>query len=331
LNPDLRKQIESETGEEFEYKKLEQGLNTIYQLSARTQDYILKIHTNPENKIQWFKAEPRIYEKIYHELDIPSPKVIYKDLDPESFENAFYLMQKLEGKNPKQISDNLNTQDITAIVEQYGKILGKIHKLKISEEYGIIGYEDGEYGPPDSAKQWNWALEGSMSAWKDKIEEKWENPPKIKFKSEKVKHKVPSKPEPVLTHSDNRLDNLLIKNNKITGFLDWSHPWSAHRVYDLVKTEYYLIEQDIGNLEKETDKEKLKQVLYQAYREETCFQKSEQFQQIRKIYRYATALEKAAGFTNWGPKLDEQEHEEMRQKIVESLKREKPKELAPEN
>ncbi len=327
IDPELREEIESELGQEFNWQELEKGLNTIYLLSAEGEEYILKVHTNPKNKIPWFRAEPRIYKRISEETNIPSPEIIYKDLTGESYRDMFYIMEKLDGQNPQHIREELGQEELEEMICQYGKILAKIHEVQITDQYGIIGYEGGVFGPPDSAEQWNWALEGSMSAWKEITEDEWEDPPEIEFNSEKVKEKIPETPESVLLHSDNRFDNLLVENGKITGFLDWSHPWSGHRLYDLVKTEYLLIERDLGEWDKDLDQEKLTVVFYSAYRQETGFEKGKRLEELRQIYRYAVTLELAAGFANWGSKLGEEEYERTKEEIVNRIEEEEPKDL----
>ena len=321
---ELKEEVESKLGENFEWSKFDKGLNDIYKLNSGDSEYILKVHTNPKNKVQWFRAEPRIYDKISEETDIPSPEIIYQDLDGESYSDMFYIMEAMSGENPQTIKKELGQEELEEILEQYGRILGKIHEVQITDEYGIIGYENGVFGPPDSANQWNWALERSMSAWKEITEDEWENPPDIEFDSEKIKDKLPENPKSVLLHSDNRLDNLLIEGNRITGFLDWSHPWSGHRVYDLIKTEYLLIERDLGEWVKELNTEKLKEKFYSRYTHETGIQREEFDEELEQIYRYAITLELAAGFANWGSKLEGKEYERTRNEIVERLGEEKP-------
>ena len=321
---ELKEEVEAELGESFEWKKLDKGLNDIYKLSSYDSVYILKVHTNPKNKIPWFKAEPRIYDKISEETDIPSPKVIYKDLSCEDYQDMFYIMESMEGENLQNIREELNQEELGEILHQFGIMLGKTHELQITDHYGIIGFEDGVFGSPDSAEQWNWAMEGSMSAWKEITTDEWEEPTEIEFDPEKVNEKLPRKPKSVLLHSDNRLDNLLVDESTITGFLDWSHPWSGHKVYDLIKTEYLLIERDLGEWDKELDTEKLKEKFYSGYKREAGDQREDLNEEIKQIYRYAITLELSAGFANWGSKLDDKEHEEMREDIIESIKEEEP-------
>lgn len=324
---ELKEAVETELDQDFGWEELEKGLNTIYLLSSDSDEYILKVRTNPKNKIPWFRAEPRIYEMISKETDIPSPGIVYRDLSRESYQDMFYVMEALDGENPQHIRGELGQEELEEILHQYGRVLGKTHQVQITDQYGIIGYEDGVFGPPDFAEQWNWALEGSMSAWKEITEDEWEEPPEIRFDSEKVKERLPEMPKSVLLHSDNRLDNLLVENGEITGFLDWSHPWSGHKVYDLIKTEYLMIERDLGGWDRDLNLEKLKERFYSAYRQETEFEEGENFEELRRIYRYAITLELAAGFANWGSKLSEGEYDRTREEIVNRIEEECPKDL----
>jgi len=317
----LREEVESVLDKTFEVEELEKGLNTIYLLSSEDEKFILKVHTNPKNKAQWFRAEPEIYERISQELNIPSPNILYKDLSCESYQNMFYVMEAMEGENPEKIKKELSQENLEQILYWYGEILGKIHEISLSDGYGILGRED--CGIVADSEQWNWCLEGAMSAWKSDAEDGWEEPPEIEYDEEKVKEILPDKPEPALVHSDNRLDNILIQGNQITAFLDWSHSWSAHRYYDLARAEYLLIDHDLS-YKTPKSKQKLREKLFDGYRQNQEIREDWMKSDIRKTYRYANTLWLAAGFGNWGAKLSEKEREETREDILKRMDAEKP-------
>lgn len=326
LKDKIKEKVEKQIGG-FKSKEAEKGLNTIYILKSEKEDYILKIHTNPENKIEWFKAEPEIYKTISREIDIPSPDIVYENLNEDEFENAFYLMEKMEGQNPQQTKKDLEQQDLEQILHQFGQILGEIHKIQLTEEYGIQGYEKGKFRPPEPSEQWNWAMEGAIASWKSIINEKWDNSPEIKHDEDMIKEILPDKPAPVLVHSDNRFDNLLIQNTEITAFLDWSHPWSGHRLYDLARAEYLLTEWDLESWPQQTNTETLQEKLREGYKQKKQLPESWQESDQRQIYRYATTLWLAAGFANWGSNLEEKEHTKLRNSIIKRIKEEIPKQL----
>ena len=322
VNPELKQQVHNQLNKVFEWRELEDGLNTVYQLTSRDAVYILKERTNPENQITWFKAEPRIYEAISKNTDVPSPEIIYEDFSTENYRNAFYVMEKMPGKNPQKMKDQLNQQDFEEIILQYGKILGKLHKVQVSDKYGIQGFEDGKFTSSEPNDKWSESIEGAMSAWKDKIEENWGEPPEVKYNSEKVKQVLPDKHEPVFVHDDNRLDNILLKGSEITGFIDWSTSWTGHKHYDMVRAKYLLIEWDLHFWDRQFNEDKLEEKLYEGYKNEAELKRDERYRVNEQIYRYASTLWLAAGFANWGQNLKPEEYEEMRQEITTRLKQE---------
>lgn len=322
INPGLKEEVENQLDREFEWRELEDGLNTVYCLSGESKEYILKERTNPENKIEWFRAEPQIYKAIKDNTDVPSPEVIYQDFSTDSYENAFFVMEKMQGSNPQNMEEELTQSDLEEIISQYGRILGKLHNVKVSNKYGIQGFEDGEFISSEPNEKWSESIEGAMSSWQDIIHDKWENPPNIEYSSEKIKELLPEKPDPVIVHSDNRLDNILLKGTDITGFIDWSTSWTGHKHYDIVRAKYLLIEWDLSFWDQDFDEEKLEQKLIEGYSQETGFEENEKYLKTEKVYRYATTLWLAAGFANWGQNLGKEKHEEMRNEITQRIKKE---------
>ena len=79
----LKETVEDVLGKNCKWIELEKGLNTIYKLSTEKNDFMLKIRTNPKNKLEWFKAEPRIYDIINEETNIPSPNIVHTELTQE--------------------------------------------------------------------------------------------------------------------------------------------------------------------------------------------------------------------------------------------------------
>jgi len=321
----LKQEVENQLGKKFEWRELEDGLNTVYHLSSPEVEYILKERTNPKNKVEWFRAEPELYKAIKENTDIPSPEVVYEDFSTESYENMFYVMEKMSGFNPQNMEEELTQSDFEEIILQYGRILGKLHNVKVSEKYGIQGFEDGEFTSSEPNEKWSESIEGAMSSWQDIIQDEWENPSNIEYSSEKIKELLPEKPDPVIVHSDNRLDNILLTDTDITGFIDWSTSWTAHKYYDIVRAKYLLIEWDLSFWDQDFDEEKLEQKLIEGYSQETGFEENEKYLKTENVYRYVTTLWLAAGFANWGQNLGEEKHEEMRNEITQRIKKEQKK------
>lgn len=319
----VNEEVEREIGEVQNYQELDDGLNTVYLLETSQGEYILKERTNENNELEWFKAEPKIYRMLEQD-DIPSPEVNYADLLRESHDNAFYIMEKLEGENPTPQREEYSNEELENIFHQYGRILGQIHENHNDfQGYGLLKSQDGELKVDDPAEKWYWAIEGSMDAWQEIIEEEWMNPPELELPDQEYLGEIlPDEPEPVLTHLDNRLDNLLIQDGEITGFIDWSHPEVGHNEYDLVRAEYLLLDWDL-DFKTDEEKEQLRNKLYEGY-EEVAELDREGFEERRKVYRYATTLWLMAGFPNWGADWSEKDKKEMEEDLKKRMETEKP-------
>lgn len=316
----LEEQVESKIGGDYDWKQVEEGLNTIYSLESGDEEYILKVHTNDRNDIGWFRAEPEIYELVASKTDIPSPEIVYKDFSEENHANSFYIMEKLPGENPEKLKQDLSAEELGNLMYQYGEILGKIHNVPTPfERYGPVSAKDGELQTTEDAEKWTWSLQGTIDSWADRVEEGWEEPVEIETPEEEIRELMPEDPGAVLVHSDNRLDNLLVKGDEITGFIDWSHPRSGHDEYDLARAEYLLIDWGLDSKDEGT-KESLRENLYEGYRQSNSI--DEGYEQRKEVYRFATTAWIAAGFTNWGSQLDEETHAEMREDIKERLEEE---------
>ncbi len=312
--------VEKELGDELiAVEEIDEGLNTVYRLESEDKEYIVKVHTNEQNEITWFKAEPRIYELISDNEDVPSPEIIFKDFSEERYEDSFYVMERLPGRNPDKIKHDLSKKELLNIVRRYGQILGKIHNITSFDNYGMLSGEGDSLQTINDAEKWTWSLKGTIDAWADIVKDKWDEPVKIDTPETEIRERLPEEPDSVLIHSDNRLDNLLVDEETITGFLDWSHPRTGHNEYDLVRAEYLLIDWDL-DFKDDQLKEVLRERLYQGYKEFNSLK--EDFDDRREVYRFATTAWLAAGFANWGSKLNEKEHREMREEIIKRIREE---------
>ncbi|MFB6213995.1 MAG: phosphotransferase family protein [Candidatus Nanohaloarchaea archaeon] len=315
-------ELEEVIGEVQDAWELEEGLNTVYVLETGRGEYVLKARTNDRNELSWFRAEPRIYSMLEDRENVPSPRVLYTDLSRERYENAFYVMERLEGRNADSVRDEMSERQLELVLRQYGRILGEIHSAHSFEGYGMLAGEAGELRVEDAAEIWPCALEGSTDSWIERIEDGWENVEIGRPSEEEIRATVPGDPGASLAHMDNRLDNLLVKDGDITGFLDWSHPETADPEYDLYTAEYLLIDWDLSFREEPVDHEKMREALFSGYEE--ARPREEVSRERRRLYRYATVLWLMSGFLNWGSGFPEEKKRRFRKDLRERLEREKP-------
>lgn len=311
--------VRDKIGDVENIEELDEGLNSIYLLET-SERYVLKVHTNPRNDIEWFKAEPLIYSRL-GDVDIPSPKIVYSELGEEAHENAFFIMEEMPGVNPAGFKEEIDFQTLDKMMNSLGRFLGEIHENVEMRDYGMVGGFDGEIRSIKSIDKWTSAVKGAMGELEELISEGWEEGLELEFPSEQeIDELLPERPDSVLLHLDNRLDNLLVDGDEVTAFLDWSHPEAGHYEYDLVRAEYLLIDMDLDFLPDEK-REKLRDSIYEGYRQVRPID-DEGFEERRKIYRKITLMWVMGGFPNWKSKLDEDERKLKKKYLMEKAERE---------
>jgi aminoglycoside phosphotransferase (APT) family kinase protein len=311
--------VRDKIGEIESIEELDEGLNSIFLLEA-SERYILKVHTNPRNDIEWFRAEPLIYSRL-EGVDIPSPEIVYSELDEELHENAFFIMEEMRGVNPAGFKEEIDFQVLDKMMNNFGRFLGEIHENVEMKDYGMLGGFDGEIRSIKSIDKWTSAVKGAMRELDDLIAEGWEEDLELEFPSEKeINELLPERPNSVLLHLDNRLDNLLVDGDEVTAFLDWSHPEAGHYEYDLVRAEYLLVDMDLDFLPYEK-REKLRNSIYEGYKQVRPLE-DQGFEERRKIYRKITLMWVLAGFPNWKSKLSEKERKQKKKYLMEKAERE---------
>ena len=312
-------ELKEHIGKINEFSELDEGLNSVYRVRSNDGEFIVKECTNDRNDIEWFRAEPLIYERL-ESLEIPSPEVIYTDLYPEEG-NEFFVMTKMEGVNPSGFKKDIDFDVLKGILREFGRILGVIHSNTEMDGYGMLGGFEGSINNTDEAEKWIWHLQGAVEEMEDLIEDGWDKAPELDYPSEeRIAELLPESPQAVLLHLDNRLDNLLIDDNQVTAFLDWSHPEAGHHEYDIVRAEYLLIDYDLGFLDEERKKD-LREALYEAYEGEMKIEK-EDFEKRKNLYRKITVIWIMAGFPNWGAEFEPDKKKSFRKKLVERARKE---------
>ncbi|QGA80977.1 phosphotransferase family protein [Candidatus Nanohalobium constans] len=322
MNQDLKDEIESELGTGLDWEEVGEGLNTIYKLSSEAQTYILKIHTNHEGmESERFRAETEVLKNLHEKTEINTPEVVLETFSEGSDHEDFFVMEELEGESADQYKQQFSQSELEGIIFQYGEILARFHENTGFDEYGVLVDRGEGLEMLDGADKWTWSVEGLIDATESIIEDKWDEKPEL-YTEEAKKNldELPENPKSVLLHQDNRLDNLLIKDDKINALIDWSHVRAGHNEYDLVKTEYDLIEGDLDFLPEE-QKEKLKKKLYEGYRQEKQLETDKEFQERRNLYLYAITLWNMAGFPNYSSDWEEDRYKEKEEELKSKLKK----------
>ncbi|MFO7793617.1 MAG: aminoglycoside phosphotransferase family protein [Candidatus Nanohaloarchaea archaeon] len=301
----LQSEIEEVLGKEFDWREIEKGLNTIYEISSDLERLILKVHTNEKMEIERFNAEPEIYELIDQHTEVPSPEIIYSDFSEDELP-AFYIMEKIEGENAAEVIEVLPAEKAEKLFYQYGKYLGELHESTSFEEHGLI-FKNGKLGTEKGFNYWEDSFRDLIKENIEFVKCAWDRPPEFSIEIKNLVKYLPNA-EPVILHHDNRLENLILQDDKIEGFLDWSFTRAGHSEYDLVLAEYLLIDWDLS-FRKIGNTEDLRKKLFQGYAEITGFNRDDDFEIRRRIYRYSIVIWLMAGLPNWGPENPERYRE----------------------
>ncbi len=301
----LQSEIESILGREFHWGEIKEGLNTIYELDSGSEKFILKIHTNENMDKERFNAEPEIYELIGERTDVSTPDIIYSDFSEDQFP-AFYIMEKVEGENAADVIEFLSAEALENLFYNYGRYLAEIHENTSFKEHGLI-FENKGLGTEKGFERWEDSFRDLIKENTECVKKSWNRPLEFYEDVEKLVNYLPDV-EPVILHHDNRLENLILEEGEINGFLDWSFTRAGHSEYDLVIAEYLLIDWDLSFRDIEKT-ETLRKKLFEGYSEIKDLERDDDFEVRRLIYRYSIVLWLMAGLSNWGPENPERYNE----------------------
>lgn len=329
IDQELREEVENALDQEFEWMEIQEGLNDIYRIVSEQNEYVLKVHTNKhhssvsyrKNQKARFRAESKLYQLVSAIENVASPEIIYEDFSEKQYEHGFYIMQKLDGENLEDVANKVSEDQLKHIIYQYGQILGRIHRETSFQEYGLILSRESKLEMLKSSDNWRDSFGDMLENLEELIEERWDEKPDLHLSEiRKGLDVVPEKPGAVLLHSDNRLENILVKDSEITGFLDWSFCRAGHGMYDLVRAEYLLIDYDLDHLD-DNLREKLREKLLEGYREQNSLSE-DYFGGLRSLYRYMTVLWIIAGFPNWSSDWDQDRRAEFADDLKRRLRQE---------
>lgn len=330
----LKESVENNLGLNLDWSRIDEGVNTVYEAKSidSKENFVVKVHTNLktgkdsysslEVQKSRFKAEAEIYNLLENIEGVPSPKIAYKDFSEIEVSSLFYVMEKIKGEKGEKTIKKLNNDKIESILFEYGKILGKIHRETVFDDYGLILYNENKLNTKNKENNWKVSFKSMIRSIDDIIEKKWNEKPSLDISNVLEKAEiVPENRESVLIHSDNRWENLIIKDDSIEGFLDWSFTRKGEPYYDLVRAEYLLIDYNFES--RRIERSDFRKSLKEGYQEEYSLPDIEDIDELRSLYRYTTILWILGGIPNWGSDMEENNREKRKKKLLDELENEK--------
>ena len=150
--------------------------------------------------------------KVLSENGLRVPKPMYLYNKKELSVDDFYIMEFIEGETiaNNQIADEFNEIQKNTITESFIKVLSEIHNFDvISSELNDLGKHE-DY------------VERQINRWNKQFQsQKVREIKELESATKLLLDNIPSQQTVGIVHGDYRLDNVRVKDNKVTAVLDW--------------------------------------------------------------------------------------------------------------
>ncbi|MBI4440119.1 aminoglycoside phosphotransferase family protein [Candidatus Woesearchaeota archaeon] len=218
------------------------------------------------------KKEEYIYGLIKGNTDVPVPEVYCSDSSCSIIPKPYLLMSFSEGKVHMKA-----TELRKGTIREMGRCLAKIHSIKMGSYGWIIGN----------------AIKPSFGRWKDFMDYDFKKKMSVAKKYGDLKkgeiaaiQQAYAKNSdvfevegiPCLLHKDYHLQNIFIKNGKVSGVIDFEWALGGHNELDISKSMLFMFEKD-----KKPGREFIKGYL-------SCGNISREFEKRDRIYRFVNVI-----------------------------------------
>jgi fructosamine-3-kinase len=274
------------------FESLDFTINNISKVKTLA-NFLVKVETDKGNyflKIYDNKIEAKTGYKLAHlyplllEHNVPVPKVIKYDSSLKLVKHPYIIITEIEGQMLCDVINNMVRDDKILFYYEFGKTIAKIHSITF-DEFG----ESFDGVTVDKFTEAN--NKGPFDNWKDIHEEI------IKFRLnifrnssfedlikpivswfEKNSNLIDYDITPRLLHIDLNQKNVFVKNNQISGIIDFDGAFVGHNEEELMRTEGANFSND----------EELKKSFFRGYTE--IIKLDSNYEQRRKYYYFARLL-----------------------------------------
>ena len=179
---------------------------------------------------------------------ISVPKVLKFDDSLNLIKHPYLIISEIEGERLSDSFGKLLKDELSSSYYELGKIIAKIHSFSF-EAFGetydgktVTGFSEiGGKGPFKSWKEMHKEIvDHRLSYFKGTYFQDLIEPIRLWFKSRT--HLIDYNITPRLLHIDINKKNIFIKNNKITGIIDFDDAFVGHNEEDLMRTESAIID-----------------------------------------------------------------------------------------
>ena len=248
-----------------EYDPVDEGTDFVARVACATPEgdrtAVLKATTAGFVTPEIARAEPRLYEFVGRETDVPVPAVYGFVDDHDTYPAPFYLLEHVDGENVEGRYGTLAPAARERIVREAGTNLAALHDLGTLPRVGKVGVRDGdlavldgEHGPVDEFREW---FRAGVAETCDALAagtyfpDHADEPERFADLAEPLRAELRartdalSEPEPpCYCHWDYRYGNLLVDpdTGETWAVLDWANLTAAEPAYNLAKVESHLFD-----------------------------------------------------------------------------------------
>lgn len=305
LDAEMKKELERSFGDVSDFGTPSRGLtHQTFVFSSGGKDLVAQVCDYDRDKERALRRKAKVYE-LAEEFDVKIPKLVKA---PNSFsycgeERTYFVVEEAEGKTLDKGFDE-------SLISQIGQELAKIHEMDKFDRAGwLIPVEDGfevlDF-EEDSHREW------ILSEFQEDIEVLRENgfeedADSLNSFLEEYRYQLGFEFEPVLCHNDYSPDNILSRDEEITGVIDFDYVFSSDPRRDLVKaTNSFSVE----GMDHRED-------IYESYMEA---RELENFRKVEPFYRVETLTRIIASFFHLDVNLTEEERKVYSEMLKEALR-----------
>ncbi|HSX17081.1 MAG TPA: phosphotransferase [Patescibacteria group bacterium] len=223
--------------QEFLAGRMPQPITGVARLGEGWWSQAFEFRSDGHDYVARFGAHPQDFAKddlaaAFSAKNMPVPDVIERG---KAFGEYYVISERIHG----DMIDHLDADGMRRIVPAFLNMLDAMRQTDVSQSRGF-GMWDGDGVAPYNS--WSEALLANLQdvpdrrnhGWRAKLDAMPERAVVFEQLAEQLRHLVPTMPnEHHLVHTDLLNRNLLVRDNKITGVIDWGNALYGDFLYDL--------------------------------------------------------------------------------------------------